>query len=90
MSDSISVDLPKDILDFSGLSKDEIVAKSQLFWYFELYSTGKITLSKASQLSGLNIDKFLEEFQSRRFRHIGGPQTIEEANEDLNTIDDII
>ena len=90
MSDSISIDIPKDILDFTGLSKDEIKAKSQLFWCFELYSSGKITLSKASQLSDLKIDKFLYEFSSRHFIHIGGPQSIEEADEDLDTINELI
>lgn len=90
MSDSISIDISSDILEFTDLSKDEIVAKSRLFWCFELYSSGKITLSKASQLSGLKIDEFVKEFRSRRLKHIGGPQTIDEANEDLKTVKDII
>ena len=48
----------------------------------EIYSEGKITLSKAANLLNMKIDEFLSEFHKRHLKHVGGPGTIEEAQED--------
>jgi predicted HTH domain antitoxin len=86
MSDNISIKLPKDLEELSGLNRDQIEKKSQLIWVLELYSSGSISLSKASQLSGLMVDDFLKEFYSRHLKHVGGPETVDEANRELNEL----
>ena len=86
MSDNISIKLPKDLEELSGLNRDQIEKKSQLIWVLELYSSGSISLSKASQLSGLKVDDFLKEFYSRHLKHVGGPDNVDEANCELNEL----
>jgi predicted HTH domain antitoxin len=82
MSNHITIELPKDFEKLSGLNREQIEEKSKLIWVLELYSTGSITLSKASQLSELYVDVFLKEFYSRHLKHISGPETREEANQE--------
>lgn len=86
MSDNITIELPKDFEELSGLTREQIEQKSKLIWLLELYSSGSITLSKASQLSGLVVDDFLKEFYLRHLKHVGGPETIADANQELNQL----
>lgn len=83
MSDKITVNLPHELIELSGLDESRLKAKSLLIWVLELYSEGKLTLSKAAQLVGMKNDDFLEEFHSRRLKRIGEPQSPEEAESDL-------
>jgi len=50
-----------------------------LIWVLELYSEGKITLSKAANLVLMKVDKFLSEFQKRHLKHVGGPANIKDV-----------
>ncbi|MHA1292525.1 MAG: hypothetical protein ACTSQJ_07655 [Promethearchaeota archaeon] len=52
----------------------------------ELYSEGKITLSKAAELVHMKVDEFHSEYKKRHLIHIGGPKTIKEAQKDYDTI----
>ncbi|MFO8020624.1 MAG: hypothetical protein R6U96_18520 [Promethearchaeia archaeon] len=47
MKEKINIELPQDLLELTGLSFKRLEEKSLLIWVFELYSKGKITLSKA-------------------------------------------
>ncbi len=83
MTEEIKINLPRELIQLSGLSPELLEEKNLLIWVLELYSEGKITLSKAAQILKISTDKFLEEFYKRRLKRIGGPQSQEEAEEDL-------
>ncbi len=89
MTEKISIKLPVDLLELTGLSFEILEEKSLLIWVLELYSEGKITLSKAANLVQMKVDKFLAEFQKRHLKHIGGPETVQEAQKDLNVVRDL-
>jgi len=83
MNEGITVELPPELIKLSGLSPELLQVKNLLIWVLELYSEGKVTLSKAAELLSIPTDKFLEEFYKRRLKRVGGPQSIEEAEEDF-------
>lgn len=84
MVEKITINLPADLLELTGLSSENLEEKSLLIWVLELYSGGKITLSKASNLLNMKIDDFLSEFYKRHLKHVGGPKSIKEAQEEVN------
>lgn len=84
MADKISIELPKDLLKISGMSSEKLEEKSLLIWVLELYSEGKVSLSKASNLVNMKNDEFLNEFYIRHLKRVGGPKDIEAANDDLS------
>lgn len=86
MTQKINIKLPVDLLELTGLSSESLEEKSLLIWVLELYSEGRISLSKAANLVQIKVDKFLSEFQKRHFKHAGGPITVEEVQDDFDTI----
>ena len=84
MVEKITIKLPADLLELTGLSSENLEEKSLLIWVLEIYSEGKITLSKAANLLNMMIDDFLLEFHKRHLKHVGGPESIQEAQEDSN------
>ncbi|MBN1216559.1 MAG: UPF0175 family protein [Candidatus Lokiarchaeota archaeon] len=89
MTQKINIKLPHDLLELTGLNSEHLEKKSLLIWILELYSEGKISLSKAANLVQMKIDDFLSEFHKRHLKHTGGPKTPKEAQEDYNTIQDL-
>lgn len=83
MTQKINIKLPIDLLELTGLTYERLEEKSLLIWVLELYSEGKITLSKAANLLHMKIDKFLEEFRKRHLKHIAGPENVQEAESNL-------
>jgi len=53
-----------------------------LYKYLDIYTEGKITLSKAVNPLNMKVDKFLSEFHKRHLKHIGGPESVEEAQKE--------
>ncbi len=84
MVEKIIIELPADLLELTGLSSENLAEKSLLIWVLEIYSEGKITLSKAANLLNMKIDDFLSEFHKRHLRHVGGVESIEEAREEFD------
>ena len=89
MTEKINIKLPVDILELTGLSFERLEERSLLIWVLELYSEGKITLSKAANLVQMKVDHFLSEFRKRHLKHVGGPQTLQEAQKEFDTIQDL-
>jgi predicted HTH domain antitoxin len=89
MSEKINVKLPVDLLELTGLSFERLEEKSLLIWILELYSEGKITLSKAANLVQMKVDGFLSEFRKRHLKHIGGLDSVQEAQKDFDTIQNL-
>jgi len=83
MVEKITIKLPADLLELTGLSSENLEEKSLLIWILEIYAEGKITLSKAANLLNMKVDEFLSEFHKRHLRHIGGPESIKEAQEEF-------
>ena len=83
MSEDITVKLPPEVIKLAGLSPERIQAKSLLIWVLELYSEGKITLSKAAELVAIPTDEFLNEFYKRHLKRIGGPESLKAAEKDF-------
>ena len=90
MTEKINIKLPIDLLELTGLSSERLEEKNLLIWVLELYSEGKITLSKAAKLVQMKIDDFLSEFNKRHLKHIGGPENLQEAKNDHNIIQDLM
>ncbi|MHA1910683.1 MAG: UPF0175 family protein [Candidatus Kariarchaeaceae archaeon] len=90
MAGKISIKLPFDLLELTGLTSDSLEEKSLLIWVLELYSEGKISLSKAANLVDMKNDEFLNEFYERRLKRAAGPKNIHEAEEDYNVIQKIV
>ncbi|TFF95742.1 MAG: hypothetical protein EU547_07180 [Promethearchaeota archaeon] len=86
MVKKIKIKLPADLLELTGLSLKNLEERSLLIWILEIYSQGKITLSKAANLLNMKIDDFLSEFHKRHLKHVGGPESVEEAQEEYDTI----
>lgn len=89
MTEKINIKLPVDLLELTGFSNEKLEEKSLLIWILEIYSEGKITLSKAANLVQMKVDKFLTEFQKRHLKHIGGPATVQEVQKDFDVIQDL-
>ncbi len=90
MGEKLNINLPMDLIELTGLSTDIIQERSVLIWVLELYSEGKITLSKAAKLVNMNIDEFLSEFKRRHLRHVGGPNSLKEADSDYEVLQKLI
>ena len=86
MAEKIKIKLPVDLLELTGLSFERLEEKSLLIWILELYSEGKVSLSKAANLVQMKVDSFLSEFQKRHLKHLGGPETVQDVQKDLDTI----
>ena len=86
MTEKINIKLPVDLLELTGLRFERVEEKSLLIWVLELYSEGKITLSKAANLVQMKVDEFLSEFQKRHLKRVGGPETVQEVQKDFDTI----
>ena len=89
MLEKIKVKLPVDLLELTGLSFERLEEKSLLIWILELYSEGKITLSKAANLVQMKVDVFLSEFRKRHLKHMGGPESVQEVQKDFDTIQNL-
>lgn len=84
MVEKITINLPADLLELTGLNSKNLEEKSLLIWILELYAEGKITQSKAANLLNLKLDEFLLEFHKRHLKHNGGPRSVEEAQSDFD------
>ena len=89
MVEKIIIKLPADLLELTGLSSENLEEKSLLICILEIYAEGKITLSKAANLMNMKVDEFLSEFHKRHLRHIGGPESIKEAQNDLDLVQEL-
>ena len=90
MTEKINIKLPIDLLELTSLSFERLEERSLLIWVLELYSEGKITVSRAANLVKLSVDNFLSEFQKRHLKHVGGPETVQEAQKDFDAIQGLI
>ncbi|TES94434.1 MAG: hypothetical protein E3J90_12460 [Promethearchaeota archaeon] len=86
MVEKITIKLPVDLLELTGLNSKNLEEKSLLIWILDIYAEGKITLSKAANLLNIKVDKFLSEFHRRHLKHIGGPESAEEAQKEYDLV----
>ena len=86
MVEKITIKLPADLLELTGLSTKNLEKKSLLIWVLDIYAEGKITLSKATNLLNMKVDKFLSEFHKRHLKHFGGPESVEEAQKEYDLV----
>mgnify|MGYP001030298886 CR=1 FL=1 len=84
MVEKITIKLPSELLDLTGLSSKNLEEKSLLIWILDLYADGKISLSKAANLLDMKVDAFLAEFYKRHLKHVGGSESVEEAQKEFD------
>ncbi len=89
MVEKVTIKLPADLLKLTGLSSKNLEEKSLLIWILEIYAEGKITLSKAANLLNMKVDEFLSEFHKRHLRHIGGPESLNEAQNEFDIVQNL-
>lgn len=82
MAEKITIKLPAELLELTGLTSKNLEEKSLLIWILDLYANGKISLSKAANLLNMKIDLFLAEFYKHHLKHVGGPESVEEAQKE--------
>ena len=90
MVEKITIKLPADLLELTGLSSENLEENSLLIWILEIYAEGKITLSKAANLLNMKVDEFLSEFHKRHLKHIGGPESVKEAQKEFDVAQKLI
>jgi len=90
MVEKITIKLPADLLELTGLSSENLEEKSLLIWILEIYAEGKVTLSKAANLLNMKVDEFLSEFHKRHLKHIGGPESVKEAQKEFDVAQKLI
>ena len=83
MFEDIEVKIARELVELSGMSKNELEAQNNLLLIFELLQQGKVTLSRASELAGMKVDQFMNEFRKRRLVRLGGPESAKEAEQEL-------
>ena len=81
MAEEIAIKISKEVIELTNLTSDDLESQSNLLLIFELYQIGKISLSRAAELSNLKVNIFLTEFEKRRLIRRIGPTAIEEAEE---------
>ena len=90
MVEKIIIKLPADLLKLTGLSSENLEERSLLIWVLEIYAEGKITISKAANLLNMKVDEFLSEFHKRHLKHIGGPESVKEAQKEFDVAQKLI
>jgi len=90
MIEKTTIKLPADLLELTGLSSENLEEKSLLIWILEIYTESKITLSKAANLLNMKVDEFLSEFHKRHLKHIGGPESVKEAQKEFDVAQKLI
>ena len=58
MVEKITIKLPVELLELTGLSSKNLEEKSLLIWILDLYAEGKVSLSKAANLMNMKVDEF--------------------------------
>ncbi len=86
MVEKITIKLPAELLELTDLNFKNLEEQSLLIWILDIYAEGKITLSKAANLLDMKVDDFLTEFYKRHLKHIGGPESIEEAQKEYDLV----
>ncbi len=86
MVEKITIKLPAELLELTGLTSKNLEDKSLLIWILDIYAEGKITLSKAANLLDMKVNNFLTEFYKRHLKHMGGPESVEEAQKEYDLI----
>ena len=87
MVEKITIKLPVELLELTGLSSKNLEEKSLLIWILDLYAEGKVSLSKAANLMNMKVDEFSAEFYKRHLKHSGGPKSVEEAQNEFDLVD---
>lgn len=90
MSDKLLIEIPKELAEIAGISKEEINNYNMEIWVFNLYGKGSISLSRASQLLGLKIDLFVKKFRETHLKRLGGPIDIDDAIDDADAISRVL
>jgi predicted HTH domain antitoxin len=90
MTEEISIKVSRQLLELSGLSKEDLEHQNHLLILFELYQQGKISISKSAELAGMKVDKFLEEFRKRRLLRSGGPTSSKEAEKEFQSAKNLL
>ena len=83
MTEKVEIRLPQEFLKLSGLTMKELESRSLLVLVIDLLQEGKISLSKAAELTGMTVDQFKQELRAREVLQRGGPQSKEEAEKDF-------
>ncbi len=79
MIDTVSIEIPRDVLSSAHLTPEEVKIELAL----HLYAQGKLSQGKARELAGLSLWEFR---QYMAIRHIPVQYSIDDFNDDLATL----
>ena len=82
MSDVVSLELPRSVLDSARLTADELKVELAVL----LYAQGRLSVGKARELAGMGLWQFRQLLASRQ---IGPHYGVEEYQEDLDALREI-
>ena len=79
----IDVSLPDEFLKYFDDSPEKLQKINRIILAIDLYLEQKVSIGKAAELSGLPFDKFHEELSQRKIKRLGGPISVNEAENEL-------
>ncbi len=79
----IDVSLPDEFLKYFDDSPEKLQKINRIILAIDLYLEQKVSIGKAAELSGLPFDEFHEELSQRKIKRLGGPLSVNEAENEL-------
>ncbi len=79
----IDVSLPDEFLKYFDDSPEKLQKINRIILAIDLYLEQKVSIGKATELSGLPFDEFHEELFQRKIRRLGGPLSVKEAENEI-------
>ena len=75
--------LPDEFLKYFDGSPEKLQKINRILLAIELYLEQKVSIGKATELSGLQFDEFHEQLSQRKIRRLGGPLSVKEAENEM-------
>lgn len=82
MSDSVFLEVPKDVLDSARLTAPELMLELSL----ALYASGRLSIGKARELTGMTLWEFRQVASSRR---VPAHYDLEDFQDDLAVVKEL-
>jgi len=82
---TFDISLPDEFLEYFKGSLEELQKVNRVILAIELYLAGEVSIGRGAELSNLSFNAFHEELSRRKVLRRGGPSSIEEMEEELQS-----
>ncbi len=80
---TIEISLPDEFLEFFKGSREKLTLINRLILAIDLYLEEKVSLSKAAELSDLDLENFILELSKRNIRRKTGYMSVEDVKKEM-------